>query len=170
MRDKRQRVDPTMMELHNQTALRVCSRCGNTKAGWACKACLIATLHDEGCPLRGSSERNECTCANPITLLRRSRKRLWYGPIGATPRGMSPEVRALAPPAELTPSEQRLLDSADADGHAWIVPAQLAMARRLSDRGLITVSHVVRPHPLRGASVRRVTVHRGRETADAAHR
>ncbi len=155
-----------MIDLLNQTTLRVCERCGNPKGGDACKSCLMTTLHEEGCQLRGSAllgsvDRIECTCANPVSLISRPRKHLWYGPIGHT--SGSVEAAAPPPPTTVTHCEARLLDSADAEGRAWIVPAQLAMARRLRDRGLLTIDSETRSHALRGATERRVTRCRGVE-------
>ncbi len=172
-----------MIELYNDPTPFTCPRCGYAKArGVACKGCLIETLHEPDCRFRRSvthakavecSEHqrvvcpacDECTCKQPVALMRRPRRLLWYGPIGETRRDLSPKKEPLV---ELTPPESRLLASADVDGHVWIVPAQFAMAGRLSDRGLLTVDDLERHHALRGATERRVTIHHGRETVDVA--
>ncbi len=176
-----------MIELYNDPTPFTCPRCGYAKArGVACKGCLIETLHEEDCRLRRSvthvaavecsehqrvvcPECDECTCKEPVALMRRARKLLWYGPIGETLHDLSPNMEPLAPLVELTPSEARLLESADDEGHAWVGPAQLPMARRLRDRGLLTIDDELGPHPLMGASMRRVTVCAGREASDVAH-
>lgn len=50
-----------------------------------------------------------------------------------------------------THAEHRALRALHFDGQLWVVPAQLAMVRRLQYRGLCRLTLRTRPNPLRGA-------------------